>query len=100
MQFGNIHKHVNIGYLQINKTKIRYQVLKFGYIFLVTSTFLMMATFLNAFLHPSKRVIIDVNMVGEAHLELLLIFVFLPITCYLMWESKHRILPKIKEGLL
>ena len=99
MQFENVHKYVNAG-LQINKTKLRYHVFKLGYVFVCGSTFLMMFTFLTAFLSPNKTIVIDINMMGEMHLELLLIFVCIPITIYIMWESKYKILPKIKEGLL
>ena len=68
--------------------KGRLLVLKIGFISAVGMFFLMAHTFMAAFLHPSKTVLIGIDWMGEAWIELILLMVMTPSVLYLMWRFR------------
>ena len=86
--------------MKIDKVKIRYHVLKFGYVLSFAFTMVIIYTFMIAYFSPTKTIVVDVNWVGEAHLEFLLILIFIPLIAFAMWETKTKFLPKILRGEL
>jgi len=86
--------------MKIDRIKLRYHIFKLGFIFLIATAFLMIHTFLFAYFSPGKTITIGINWMAEAHLELFIIFVFLPMVIFIFWETKKNILPKIRSGEL
>ena len=78
--------------------KTRCHLLKFSIITLVGSFFLLSQTFLRAFFHDSKKVMIDINVYNESWIEFFLIMVMLPCVTYFMVWFYRKVLPLVKEG--
>jgi len=75
--------------LKLNKNKIKkiiwYSYKIYGYTFVIMCCFLMIQTFLTAyFFSPNKTVLVDINSMGEAHLEFIMILVFYPFLAMFM----------------
>ena len=86
--------------MKTDRIKSRYYLYKIGFIFLIGSALLMVHTFLFAYFSPGKTITIGINWMAEAHLELFIILVFLPLTLYMLYDTRKNILPKIRSGEL
>ena len=86
--------------LNFIKSRSRYILYIIGFSFLFSSTILMLLTFFAAYTHPSKTVTIGINWLGESYLELFFILSVIPILCYLAFDIRKVILPRVKAGLL
>ena len=71
--------------------KGRLLVLKIGFCSAIAMFFLMVHTFLVAFVHPTRTVTVGIDWVGEAWIEFLLLMVMVPCVIYLLWRFKDFI---------
>jgi hypothetical protein len=58
--------------------KIHWVMRGFGYSIIISSYFIALATFMIAYFSPDKKVLIDINVIGEANLEFFVFLITLP----------------------
>lgn len=73
---------------------LRFSVIILSSVTLVASYFILLYTFLSAYLSPIKKVVVDVNGMGEANIELVFLLATIPCVAYylknLSWSSKKN----------
>ena len=74
--------------------RLRFGAIILSSIIFVASYLILLATFLSAYLSPIKTVIVDINGLGEANIELGFLLASIPCVMYylgkLRWSSEKR----------
>jgi len=77
--------------------KLKYMLVLFGISCLLTSNIILYITFLNAYFHGYKTTVM-INVFGEAHLEFVLLHLFLIFGFYALYQLVFNV--KIKKGMV
>ena len=74
--------------------RLRFGAIIISSIILVASYFILLYTFISAYLSPIKTVTVNINQLGEAKIELIFLLVTIPCIAYylknLSWSSKKK----------
>lgn len=54
-------------------------------------TYIMFHIFIMAYMHPSFKAIVNINAIGEAHIELLILTALMPFVTYVTLKDVWRI---------
>ena len=81
----------------MNKKRIWYYITLIGCAFLYTATILFVMTFITAYQSPAKTVIVPINQVGEANIELVFIAVCFPIAMLVIGKLAVCDLSRLKK---
>ena len=74
----------------------QFKIILFSSIIMFSSYIILLYTFLSAYLSPIKTVVVDINSVGEANIELVFLLISIPCVIYyltrLKWSSKKGLI--------
>ena len=77
-------------------TKLRFQMVLVSSVVMFASYLILLCTFFSAYLSPIKTVIVDINGIGEANIELAFLLASIPCVIYylinLKWSSKKKMM--------
>ena len=79
--------------------KILKQWLRFSiFLTLLIPVYLFLSTFFHAFLNPSKTVVVNINVIGEANIEFVLLLCLIPMWIYLFLDTIIKSYVELGEG--
>lgn len=86
--------------MMLDKNKIKYSLYRFGLLSFAIPVYLLFMTFFGAYFSPdgSGTILIGVNWLGEANLELVMFCFLFPLWGWVLWVSLKNVLPKIREA--
>ena len=88
------HSFILLPTKRFNMSKIRFGIIVMSSIILVASYLIMLYTFFAAYLSPIKTVVVNINSLGEANIEMFFLLASIPCVIYylgkLRWSSRKK----------
>jgi len=84
-----------------DKNKVRQWIYLAGILSLAVPAYLYVLTFFTAYFNPdgSGTVLVGVNWIGEANVELIILCACIPIWCYVLFTEMTKGFAKLREGI-